>query len=209
MKKQLFAIIVLYSFQFIGACVQDDYVECDCSGITEIGVDFIGLDVDAQELTGDGFSEMQEIGESVLKENFVLNLNLEFTEKEIVSNLRKIHSRSFGFPMAYACTCAVPYLVTQQVERIEVLAAEADSSNFVDVSNSFKVLDFFDNDGFFTIVEAIEASRQVEIAKNFIPNYKFLIADEAAIPQLAVFRILITLADGTELLQETSQITFE
>ena len=71
------------------------------------------------------------------------------------------------------------------------------------------VLDFFDNEGFFTLIEAVEATRQAENAQNFIPRYQLKIVDEAAIPQNAVFKVMVTLSDGTELQQETSLITFE
>lgn len=209
MKKNITALILLYLFQFIGACVQDDYPECDCSGTALTEVEIVGLNTDTREMVGDSFYETQEIGESVLKADFILALDLKFTEKEIFTSAQKRHSWSFGFQAAYACTCAVPYSVTKQVERIEIFGAELDSSNFVNISGAFMVLDFFDNEGFFTLTEAVEATRQAENAQSFIPRYQLKIVDEAAIPQNAVFKVMVTLSDGTELQQETSLITFE
>lgn len=209
MKKKITALLLLYVLQFVGACVQDDYIDCDCSGVGQIEVEYNGLDADTLEMVGDNFYETQEIGESVLKADFILDVNLEFTGREIIGHTQKGHSWPFGFQAAYACSCAVPYSVLKQVERIEILGAEPDSSNFVDISRAFKVLDFFDSEGFFTLEEAVEATRQIENSQNFIPNYKLKISDESAIPQKLFLKVLITLSDGTELQQETSLITFE
>ena len=211
LKKNWIALILLHVFLLIGSCESDNtFDDCDCSGISSVQIDFTGLRVNSFEAIGNDLRDTRLIDGSISKENFLLEIDLPFNEIFIASSTKRdCRSFSFGFSSAYACSCAYPTVLNNTVADIQILMSlTGEDSDFVDASANFQVVDFFDNEGFFTLEEALLATRQVEEGFSFIPRYQLRISDGSAIPDTVVFKVMVTFSDETEREQKTAQITF-
>ncbi|MEO0573474.1 MAG: hypothetical protein AAF039_17360 [Bacteroidota bacterium] len=211
MKKNWAALILLHFFLLIGSCESDNtFDDCDCGGISSVQIDFTGLRVNSLESIGNDFRDTRVIDGSISKENFLLEIDLPFNETFITSSAKRdCQSFFFGFSSAYACTCAYPTFLNNTVGNIRIfMSSTGEDADFVDASANFQVVDFFDSEGFFTIEEAILATREAENSFSFVPRYQLRISDESAIPNTVVLKVMVAFSDDTEREQKTTQITF-
>lgn len=185
-KKIIIVLTVMFSAQFIASC---------CDERTFSGT-IIGVSTILFEENDIGFREITSL-DPIDKSDFALNIIINDVQTQISSVMNELSA--FGFSAAYATSCPDNIIVyTNFVERIEILVTEVGTSNAVDITQDFIVI----NRDNMSIAEFVSSKNPAD--NNFVVQLE----DTSRVPMEAVFTINIHLNDNTILGMMTNQVNF-
>jgi len=196
MNKKLISFFLIYFVQFVASSCDP----CSCEIAKTFERSYVGLIVKAWDTSG--FNEVEVTG-TVHKNSFGLTISVDFELKQIATNFKSgLNFNSFGFASAYACSC-VPdkYIVVDQIDSILIEVTNTQTQEISDVTENFTTKSY---NG-----EEITISELFENRADWHDGFQVDLTKYDNIPDASIFKVVITLESGTELIEETQEINFE
>ncbi len=195
MSKKVKVLLFFYLFQLIiSSCVN-----CNCNN-GHYNKIYDGVEVRAWDTSG--FQNIEIIDETLVPKNgFGLSVNVNFKLEEIAKNdILKISS--FGFSSAYACDCSPDvYDVKDPIVSMKIISINVDNDIENDVTTNFTTHNYSGDE--------VSISSLLENLEEWQDGFRFDLITEDNIPNVSIFKIIIYLESGTELVTETIPIHFE
>lgn len=197
MKKNIIALFLLYSVQFIFTACSPP---CDCDDASTFEVTYSGIVLTTYDTSG--FSNVAtEL--NLYKNAFGIEMYVERTEVQIALNTSKKLFTGFGFQSALACSCVGPeYIYLDPILNISIEAKNVENNSVVDVTSNFGVYDYYTE-------STIDFETLLESADNNWVGYQLDLVSEENIPDTVIFTFKITLESGALLEKSTNEIRFK
>ncbi|WP_165750028.1 hypothetical protein [Cellulophaga sp. Z1A5H] len=196
MKKNIIALCLLYSIQFIfTACTEP----CNCDDASIFEVSYTAVDLTTYDTSGFQNSTSEN---DLYKNAFGLEIYVVAEENQIAENTPGIKLSGFGFNSALACSCEEPeYIYLDPLRDIEILVLDVNNQVTTDVIANFTVFDYYADSG-------VDLKEYFQARENWRVNFLVDLVHTDNIPDQAIFTINITLESGEVLTQKTNEIVF-
>lgn len=197
MKKNLLALISLYTFQFLlSAC------DCNCPPVNTYNSVYTDFILESWDTSGFNSSE---IATRAFKNAFGLSINLNISEERVTTSKSTVSFASFGFSTAYAfsdCICDDDnYLISDPIVDIDIYVTNTITNKRINITQNFKSSSYYG-------VNGISVKELFQDLERWDDNFRFDLIKFDNIPDNAVFTSTILLDSGKELTQSTNEITF-
>jgi len=195
MNKKLTALFLIYAFQFVMSCDE----RCYCLPAKTFEKTFKGFELKAWDTSG---FQSEEVTNTVNKNSFGLTVSVQFDFNQISYHQSKFDFSSFGFASAYACSCAMDeYIDVDAIEAIKILVTDTKTQETSDVTANFTTYDHnrepISISGFFE--KKVENQTDLQLDMTTYND----------IPDTSIFEVILILASGNELIEQTREINFE
>lgn len=196
MKKNLLALLGLYTFQFLlTACT------CNCPPVKTYNSVYTDFVLESWDTSGFNSSETTT---SAFKNAFGLSINFNVTDERVASKNLNINLSNFGFATAYAWSCDCPfdtYLIPDPIIDIEILVTNTVTEEKIIVTENFESSNYYRD-------EDISLKELFQDSNRWIDNYRLDLVGFDNIPDSSIFTVTIFLESGRELIQKTDIIEF-
>lgn len=191
MNKNIISLFGIFIISFFGSCFHD----CKCFGGGLFERTYTDVIVRAWDTSG--FVQNEVINTAPLQA-FGLTVSIDISDLEITLGKPKQFGRMLGFGALYACSCPPPeYTFPNTVETIQIEVEDVETQEIIDASNQF--------------TSDVNQNKMVDLVELIDPAYPYLelnLTNQSAIPEIAVFHIIITLSSGDLLVAQTQEIEF-
>ena len=196
MKKNLLALLGLYTFQFLfSAC------DCNCPPVKTFNSVYTSFDLQSWDTSG--FNNM-ETENKAYKNAFGLSIYLNYSDEEATSTTMNTNLSGFGFSSAYAWSCDCPfdnYIIQDPIVDIDIFVTNAITNERINITQNFESSNYYDD----TKITVKELFQDLDRRND---NFRFDLVEFDNVPDSAVFTISILLDSGKELTQNTGKIEF-
>ena len=195
MNKKLTALFLIYVFQFVTSCDE----RCYCPPAKTFEKTFKGFELKAWDTSG---FQSEEVTNTVNKNSFGLTVSVQFDFNQIGYHQSKFDFSSFGFASAYACSCVMDeYVDVDAIEAIKILVTDTKTQETSDITANFTTYDHnrepISISGFFE--KRVENQTDLQLDMTTYND----------IPDTSIFEVILILASGNELIEQTQVINFE
>lgn len=199
MNKKVITIFLIYFIQFLGTSC---FPSCDCDPIKTFERTYNGIELKAWDTSG---FQIEEVINSAYKNAFGLTISVQFDLNQIASSKPKLNMSSFGYTSAYAvsdCDCpSDEYINIDPIFSIKINVTNLENEEIIDVTDNFTTYSY---NG-----EQLTISELFEIREDWHDGFQVDLSEYENIPDRSLFTVIILLESGTELIEQTQEITFE
>lgn len=196
MNKKLISFFLIYFVQLVASSCDP----CSCEIAKTFERSYVGLIVKAWDTSG--FNEVEVTG-TVHKNSFGLTISVDFELKQIATHFKSgLNFKSFGFTSAYACSCAPDkYINVDPIDSIIIEVTNTQTQEITDITENFTTKGY---NG-----EQITISELFKNKAEWHDGFQVDLSKYDNIPDTSIFKVIISLKSGTELIEETEEINFE
>jgi len=196
--KKIYLLLAIYLVQLLASSCRP----CNCPEVATFEKTYTGLELKVWDTSG--FQSSESIG-PFYKNAFGLSTSINFDLTEVVQNIEKdidINGATFGFSSAYACDCPfIDHIETDPIVSLDIIAIDLQSEEEeIYVTENF--VSHNSNGTQVSIAELIE-NRAV-----WHDGFQFELNDFDNIPLNSIFKIVVTLSSGNELIELTDEVEF-
>ena len=199
MNKKVIIIFLIYFIPFIATSC---FPSCDCEPIKTFERTYNNLEIQAWDTSG---FQNEEAINSAKKNAFGLTISVQFELNQISFSRPMLDISSFGFTSAYAmsgCDCpADEYINSDPIVSIKINVTNLENQEIIDVTDNFTTYNY---NG-----EQLTINELFEIREEWHDGFQVDMSEYDNIPDSSVFTVIILLESGTELIEQTQEITFE